>query len=274
MSFRFQKLYADLVGEDGTVCITYLAWLDVLGSRSTYAGLELYSPDGSREVLRARPRSHVVDDTGIEIELEVPGGTFRLRQRSLHHAWVPSGRTAHPAIDWSVVTARAESEGDLRTDARRSRWRGTGYADWVEVRRPTRMLGLGLLQWGRLHLPDETIVFNGVRLRSGQQWKRVARWSAAGAQEEADFAVRHADGAMMLVLPSADPRPVHVVDGRTLHSGDPIDPQRFPGIFERTLSSVITGRALEDRQVGRARRPGARASGWAVYETVRFGAQS
>jgi hypothetical protein len=274
MSFRFKKLYADLVGEDGTVCITYLAWLEVLGSRSTFAGLELYSPDGTRQVVRARPRSHAVDATGIEIELEVPGGTFRLHQRSLHHAWMPSGQSAHPAIHWSVVTARAESEGELCTDGTHSRWRGIGYADWVEIRRPTRMLGLGLLQWGRLHLPDETIVFNGVRLRSGQQWKRVAHWSTAGEQEEADFAVTHGHRAMTLMLPGADASPVHVLDGRTLHSGDPIDPQRFPGIVERTLSAVITGRAVEDRRVGRVRRPGAKASGWAVYETVRFGAQS
>jgi hypothetical protein len=136
------------------------------------------------------------------------------------------------------------------------------------------MLGLGLLQWGRLHLPGETIVFNGVRLRSGQQWKRVARWSASGAQEGSDFAVSHGKGAMTLLFPSADARPVHVVDGRTLHAGDPIDPQRFPGFLERTLSAVITGRAQEDRQVGRVRYPGARASGWGVYETVRFGVQS
>jgi hypothetical protein len=223
VSFRFQKLYADLVAEDGTVCITYLAWLEVLGSRRTFAGLELYSPDGKREVFRARPRSYVVDDTGIAVELDVRGGTFRLRQKSLHCGWLPSGASAHPAIDWSVLTARAKSVGDLCVDASRSQWQGIGYADLVELRRPARTLGLDLLQWGRLHLDDETIVFNSVRLRSGEQWKRVALCSAARARERCDFALSHVDGATMLMLPGLDARQVSMVNRRSLHSGNPID---------------------------------------------------
>ena len=53
MPYRFKKLYADLIAEDGSVCIAYMAETHVLGTTYPHAGLECYWPDGRRDVYRA-----------------------------------------------------------------------------------------------------------------------------------------------------------------------------------------------------------------------------
>ncbi len=258
MSFRFKKLYADCVTDDGTVCVVYVAWLDVFGARSTHAGLELYSPDGRREVIRARALSHHVDADGVTIELDVPGGPFVLEQRSVHGAWVPSGGPPHENLQWSVVTARAETVGRFTSDPSRPVLRGLGYADWVDIGRPTRRLGLRLLQWGRVHLPDSTVVFNIVGFKSRGSWIRGAEWSDDGPREVGELAIVGADDAVnVLTMPARrsteGTTSIDIERARTLHAGDPIDAERFPGVVERVLSGVITGPADEDRRLGRAR---------------------
>src|SRR5215212_1719791 len=107
MAYRFTKLYCDLVADDGTVVVAYVAWLDLFGSRTAYAGVELYGADGTREVIRARPLAHHVDADGVEIELDLPSGRFAMSQQAIHGAWRPSGTAAHRHLDWSVVAARA-----------------------------------------------------------------------------------------------------------------------------------------------------------------------
>src|SRR5207244_12700079 len=46
MTFRFRKLYADVVSDDGTVTIVYLTWLELWGARFASAGVERYGSDG------------------------------------------------------------------------------------------------------------------------------------------------------------------------------------------------------------------------------------
>jgi hypothetical protein len=252
MSYRFTKLYSDLVCDDGTVVVAYAAWLDLFASRTAYAGVELYGPDGTRDVIRARQVEHRADANGVRIVLDVPSGRFTLEQQTIHGGWLPSGASPHRHLDWRVVCARASAEA--RFDGRVLR--GIGYSDWVEVGCATRSLGLAQLQWGRVHLEDSTVVFNSVRFRSGRSWSRVAEWSARGPRELADV---ESVGLQM-------------ARARTLHEGNPIDPQRFPGLFERTLSRMITGPADEDRRLSRAL--GADSHGWALHETVSFGREA
>jgi hypothetical protein len=269
VSFRFRKLYADLVAGDGTVCIAYLAWLDVWGVETRFAGLELYTPDGHRKVVRARPHRHLVDGARVEIELELPDGRFVLRGRSRLGAWQPCGDHVDAALDWSVLAARTESAATLGS-GRDSRFLfGVGYADWVELRRPPRALGLDLVQWGRVHLGDETVVFNAVRMRSGHTWKRAAHWSSAGLRESMDFGPPTGHRGM-LSLPWQDVGSLVLGPARTLHAGNPIDSLRFPGTVERAISAWIAGPAIEERRVAQVHRDGT-GPGWAVHETVQFG---
>jgi hypothetical protein len=256
MSYRFTKLYSDLVADDGTVVVAYAAWLDLFGSRTAYAGVELYGPDGSRDVIRARQVEHQADANGVEIVLDVPSGRFTMSQRTIHGGWIPSGGTPHRHLDWRVVCARASSVA--RFDGRELH--GIGYSDWVEVGCATRSLGLSELQWGRVHLDDSTVVFNSVRFRSGRSWSRIAEWSVRGPRELGDV----------------DVVGLKMARARTLHAGNPIDPQRFPGRFERALSRMITGPADEDRRLSHAHVPhlGDDARGWALHETVSFGRQA
>lgn len=253
MSYRFTKLYSDLVADDGSVVVAYAAWLDLFGSRTAYAGVELYAPDGSRDVIRARQVDYQIDDEGVRLVLDVPSGRFTMSQRTVHGAWRPSGGAPHPRLDWKVVCARAASRAAI--DGRT--FLGTGYSDWVEVSRPTRSLGLAQLQWGRVHLADATLVWNDVRFRSGESWSRVAEWSERGPRE----------------LRDGDLAGLEMARARTLHAGNPIDAQRFPGVLERAISRLLTGPADEDRRLSRVRAPhlGDGARGWALHETVSFG---
>src|SRR5437773_9886988 len=57
MTFRFRKLYADVVSDDGTVTIVYLTWLELWGARFASAGVERYGSDGGRDVQHAPPQA-------------------------------------------------------------------------------------------------------------------------------------------------------------------------------------------------------------------------
>jgi len=92
MTFRFRKLYADVVSDDGTVTIVYLTWLELWGARFASAGVERYGSDGGREVQHARPQAwqfnpdSVGDGWGVRLEL--PRGDLN----------PPFGRGARTAI--------------------------------------------------------------------------------------------------------------------------------------------------------------------------------
>lgn len=273
MGFQFEKLYADVVTPDGTVCIAYLAWLDVWGLRSAYAGLELYWPDGRREVVQAQPRPEPVDWSRREIHFsfDVPGGPFLLEYQVVHGAWTPEGPPCDD-LRWCVKAARAEASGRWLGDPRRPVLRGIGYADWVELGRPTRRLNLGLLRWGRVHLPETTLVFNAVDFRAGPSWQRAARWSDDGRTEYQLLGIERTPSGTEVRLPGLAGQ-LNIEPGRALHVGDAIDRARFPGAVERLVSSAVTGPAKERRLLGRARwsGQGQPSSAWALHETVRFG---
>jgi hypothetical protein len=127
-----------------------------------------------------------------------------------------------------------------------------------------------VLQWGRVHLADQTLVFNSIALASGETWARARRWSDGGTSEFTAFMIERSTRGVDVVLPGQSP--VRLEPHRTLHAGDPIDRARFPNLIERLASSVLTGRAEEERRFDRARSLGNYgAAGWAIHEQVRFG---
>ena len=268
MRFLFEKLYADLVTADGTVCVAYLAWLDAWGMRKAYAGLELYWPDGLREVVRARPRTNRADlGDAIHLSLDVPGGPFVMDHRVRHGGWTPSGDPPGEGIRWCVKAARADVVARWTGDRSRPVLEGIGYSDWVEIARPVRSLALGTLRWGRIHMPDSTIVFDAIDFGSRRSWRRAARWTASGMTEHETFELDASQVGASVWLPETSPVGLEIA--RELHAGDAIDAARFPSALDRMMSRAVTGRAVERRSLSRLR-PG----GWALHESVRFGTRS
>ena len=233
--FRFRKLYLDVVTPAGDAVIVYLTWLDVLGLRQASAGVELYPADGAREVHHARTRvppeavgellaGHAVAFRTVNDEVEV-----RIEEAAA--PWHPEGDSPHGALRWRVVTPRARVH--VRVGHRT--FHGEGYADWVELDRPLRWLGVTAVRWGRVHEGSGAAVHCEVAFADGRTWSRSRGWN----------------GAM----------PSHPATGRVLHEGPALDEQRFPARMARALARMATGPLHERRLL----------NGYALCEEVRRG---
>jgi hypothetical protein len=275
MGFRLEKLYADLITADGTVCVAYQAWLDAWGIRRAFAGLELYWPDGTRDVIQARPHPGPLSrrEGALDLSFDVPGGPFVLTFGATHPAWTPAGGAPCDALRWSVKVPRAQVVGRWMGDPRRPELRGVGYADWVEMDRPARALKLGLLRWGRAHLPDGTLVYSTVQFRSGRSWQRAALWSDGRPAQWSVVGVHETESGTTVELPG-HPERLLLAPRRELHVGHAIDRERFPRALRRMLSSAVTGPAVEKRSLSSAGWASdcAASGSWSLHETVRFGA--
>jgi hypothetical protein len=281
LSFKFRKLYADLVTDGGDVCVAYLAWLQIWRWRTAFAGLELYWADGRREVIRAT-RSPTEEDIlhgkrAFEVRLELPEGPFVLSYEDVLPAWDPGHVVPSQALSWSVGVPRGEVVARWLHDSERPVLFGRGYTDWVEINRPPRRLGLRQLEWGRVHLPDVALVFNSVRFGSGPGWMRAAEWSErAGTAEWHALRLETQRNSTRLSLPArrwGSGRCVIMEHHRTLHRGPALDAARFPRVLERLGTHALTGLTQETRWLSRVQAPdyGSGATAWALHERVRFG---
>lgn len=259
----YRKLYADIVAEDGTVCIVYATWLDLVGWRQHAAGYELYPPSGTRTVVRATAPARVDADRadGVRLQFATPAGAFAFTCRP---------GTAAPALDhhpasglrWSVVVAAGDAEARGITGFDRG-MRGRGYADWVAFARPPRRLGIGRVQWGRAHAGGRSLVFNRVIMRSGHEWQ--TSWD--GQRWSAELELIEKDGRLAEVR--AGTNVVAIDAGRILHEGAALDRDRMPVRAERTLARALAGPIREVRRLSAADLAG--VAGVALHEDVRFG---
>jgi hypothetical protein len=280
-AYTFQKLYADVVAPDGTVCITYASWLSVLGRTLFLGGVEVYDPAGGRYVERARRGdlltsapsngSDATSSGDLTVRLSLPSGPFALTLRSGWHTPLPDFPL--PGLTWAVHAPRAEATARWSD---REPLAGTGYADWVTLDRATRRYPLQMLEWGRVHLEDETALFTRLTLRTGRTWERgliVGRPSEApGAWQSDRVRTRWYDGVLGVAAGRDEIAAYHLRPVRCLHDGAPNDPERFPRRWERALIGVLTGSSHETRWLSRATASGDTSrAGWAVHKEVRFG---
>jgi hypothetical protein len=263
VTYAFEKLYADLVTDDGTVCIVYLTWTEILGLRHATAGYELYTPDGKREVVHARraPARPDLDSGAWTVRLDVPGGPFELCHSARSGAWAPIGGPT--SLSWSVKTARADVEARWLGDEPRA-LRGRGYADWVTLHRVTRRLGLRRVNWGRAHVGEATIIWNCIESQSGEVWSCALSTDGARRDESRDLELGGPG-------PGRVPRGLELGDGRVLHDGPALDRERVPSATLRGLVKLVNPPVTETRWVSRARLGGGLETGWALHEHVRFG---
>src|SRR5437773_3218019 len=153
MTFRFRKLYADVVSDDGTVTIVYLTWLELWGARFASAGVERYGSDGGREVQHARPQAwqfnpdSVGDGWGVRLEL--PRGDLELRYQSALSSWRPSGDLPDPAMEWRGLIPPGPVVGRSGGPA----LRGTGDCHRVGLLPPPPLLGVRWPPSGGVPLP-------------------------------------------------------------------------------------------------------------------------
>jgi len=269
VGYGFRKIYADLVTADGTVCVAYLTWVRLLRRWTGMGGAEIYWPDGRREILRAtvEPELLEVDQPAARgpLRLELGELTFELEYTDEHGSWAPSEPSPAPALHWQVL--RTRGLGRVRwSDPSRPPLEGLGYTDWVQIDRPTRLLGFRSLRWGRVHLPDRTLILEELRTKAGD-WRPGLEWSreAGPRAGEARF---HPDGGSGAVR-VAGGEPVELTAVRVLHDGSAFDAERVPSAVERALCVAVGGPTYETRWLARARCGD--AEGWALHEAVRFG---
>ncbi len=273
--YLLRKVYADLVSDDGEVLVVYLGWLRTAGLRTAYAAVERYAPDGTRTIVRGRPPA-AEPVPGPDGSTEFPvstsdGRVFRLVHHEPLPGWLPAGEPIAPTVHWQVRTPRARATAGWDGEPPLT---GRGYCDHVEMFRPPRFSGLARLRWGRLHLPDATVVFNTVTRPDGTAWAQVAQWDATGVRtvtesdgSPTDYSGSDGPADTVLKLPGAA-YPLSRL--RVLHAGEPIDSDRFPGRLLRTVGRLANGPSYETRWLSRATGPDG-ATGTALHESVRFG---
>ena len=274
MWFHYDKLYADLVAPDGTLCVAYVARLRLAGLTLDSAGVELYTTDGARTVQRARSAPSIescLGDGALHVALELEDGRFELQQAVRAGRWRPSSPHPSPHLQWTVEVARAAARAEWSANGTPHTLIGTGYADRVTLTRPPRALGISRLRWGRVHLPHATIVFNALEPVRGASWRRALYWpDTDGPREWCDVDVAGDDLRTRVTWPAGTSlEPLDLRRERVLHEGAALDGARFPSRAERWLTQILSGPLRETRQLSRVE--GA-APAWALHETVAFGA--
>ncbi|HKA90141.1 MAG TPA: hypothetical protein VKE22_20915, partial [Haliangiales bacterium] len=193
------------------------------------------------------------------VELDVPGGPFRIVHTPRAGGFTPAGSPA--ALTWAVTAACADVEARWLGDAGRGVLRGRGYADRVTLHRIARRLGLRRVDWGRAHVGDITIVWNRIEAERGT-------WSCTLATDGVRRDEGH-DVELCEVGPALAPRGLELAEGRVLHDGPAMDEERVPSAAVRGLVRLVSPPIAERRWVRRARLRG--RAGWALHEHVRFG---
>lgn len=262
--FHYRKLYADLVTEDGTVCVGYASWLSCFGFQLRSAGFELYQVGERRRVVRARgPVSVEHDAFALRLSFGTEEGPFSL---ALQRAAAPAHSAPlrlTDALRWRVLlTGAAASAHGLRGPAATN---GTGYADLVEMSLPPRSLGLRSVEWGRGHVAQESFVFTRACFRDGGVFRGALRDGAPSSELELRRSSGDAD--LDLLLPGGA---IRVESERVLHCGSALDAARFPSRAERALVRLCSGRVEETRWLARATFPSG-ASAHALHERVLMG---
>jgi hypothetical protein len=259
--FRYRKLYVDLVTERGEVCVGYATWLKLAGYGMQSAGFERYTPQGERRVERAVGAARFERrDGSVRLALDTARGPFAIELIGARGtSSEPQSLTPH--LSWQVLARGAEARLTL---ARGEVLIGSGYADYVEMTRPPRALGLLQVEWGRGHAGADGFVFTRATFRDGKVFasaleveKPCAEWRLS-ARRETGIDLQLPGGAVTLQ------------NTRVLHEGSALDRARFPGACERLLARFLSGKVQETRWLARAEFASG-SSAWALHERVLLG---
>ena len=277
--FALRKLYVDVVDEQDTVWIFYFVDLGSLFFRQRLAGVEKY-PRSGKPLFRRVSATPVWPDEPKHNEpfyfrMDLAEGPVEFSGIPLHPPWIPAGAPLPLPINWHVVAPRLAVT--LRCPDSSRPLSGVGYADFVNLRRLPRSLGLRHLRWGRAHGREETFAFTSVVPQQGRPWQRAALWRGEGAPLEWDrFSIEERSDGMILQTTDASRQAAHCFslgNERVLRQGDTMDSGRFPHAGERFVYRLIMGPAAESRWAGSAQLDGGELSihEGALHESVDFG---
>lgn len=277
MVFFYQKLYTDCITSSGDIFIVYLTWLRWLGVEQCACGFEWYSPDGTRKVHQTskppRDLNGLHEEGAISFSLDLPSPLHVQITPSLS-PWRPSGTSPLQGLSWSNRVPRANVQLRWETPSSPTLWEGDGYADWVEITQRPSTLPLQTLQWGRLHLPETTVVYTHLIAKDGTPWTRVGEWSQGEFRETHDLTLQDQAPAFHLELsqPLASSQCYTLTPQRVLHQGDAINKERYPQVLQRTIARWLSGPMTETRWYSRVQsQTDPRQTGWALHERVFFG---
>jgi len=257
--FRYRKLYVDLVSERGEVCVVYSTSLSIAGLELNSAGFERYTPEGERHVERALGVAEIEKGPGrLRLSFDTARGALSLNLRGAETSTYPQALTPH--LSWQIVAGSGESRLAHADGVVLS---GSGYADYVEMTRPPRALGLRTVEWGRGHVGSEGFVFTRATFRDGS----VFQSALDAGRQCGDWRLDRDSEKTLVDLPSGA---VELWNERLLHEGSALDRARFPALGERLVAQLCSGRVHERRWLARARFPSG-ASGWALHERVALG---
>jgi hypothetical protein len=264
--YDFRKIYADLVAEDGTVCIVYRTWVRLFRAWHERSGFELHAPDGTRTVhLGARTSAPPEPDAplaALPLRLGTGGDGVELTIEEEHGGFDPG--PACEGLSWSVKLGA----GRVRARGPGFDLRGRGYVDLVRLTRITRRLGMRQLAWGRAHAGEATFVWTALDFADGRAFRAGARWDG-GTRAEGGLEVGIDRGGAGIV--SVAGRSLALEAGRVLWDGDAFDRARIPSAFDRLVTRAVGGPTHQLRWLGRATDHETGTSGDALYERVRFG---
>ena len=273
--FKLSKIYFDLVTEDGTVVIAYVTDVRALGARLAPAGVERYSPDGQRFVRTGRASLSLASEPDVDslscVDFDFGDARYRLEVAPQLGGFAPP-HSSQLGFRWSCKLARYS--GQLRRlDRAEPVLSGDGYADFVELTGLPRALGMRRLQWGRVHLPEQTLVYTELERASGPAFAGASLWAARERQPLGELCITYDGTGQRTTLVDPGGRVfLSLTPERVLHSGTATDRRRFPSAVEQLFYRLVGGAMREQRWVSRATcGAGSGQVGWAVHELVEFG---
>ncbi len=271
-SYEFRKLYVDVVTSDGDVVVVYLTYVCLAGMWTARASVEWYPKVGQRRLLHGvLPPPIIGPDTALgdlPLQIDLPNGTFHLSLAPQLGRWEPQQPSPVDSLHWHIKAVRTKAQCDWTLDGKTGSLKGTGYADWVHITRPTRMLGMRNVYWGRVHFPDRTVVFEQLETNLGVVWDVGLDWSLNVATPRflAGPPHIHANGRGAIALTDG---PLHLEPKNVLHKGDAFDAKRIPNLLDRWAAVLLGGSTKQTRWLGSGHLCG--VSGSALYEHVQFG---
>lgn len=261
--FRYRKLYTDVVTPAGSVCVGYATWLHLLGYELRSAGYEWYPAAGERRVFRARGPAKVdLGEGDVRLRFTTAGGAFSLNLQARVEQRQGEAQRLTSHLSWRVLASGAPARA--RGVSGEGEVLGTGYADYVEMTRPPRALGLRSVEWGRGYAGEESFVFTQARFGDGRVFASALGDGQASSQLEL---LGSGSGDLDLRL---DQGRITLRNQRVLHEGSALDSARFPRLPERALARLCSGPIHEMRWLARASFPSG-ATALALHERVRLG---
>jgi hypothetical protein len=185
-TFLLEKWYADVLLDDGSVLIVYLAWMRVLGVPVARASAELHAVGRPPVIGHATARDVKGSDGALAF------GPARIEGRTL--AWETDGLSGtlryeprHPSVTlrepflesgarrllWTVEVPDADVSGELRWPGGGLAILGRGYRDRVFFDIPPWRFPIRELRWGRAVAGPHACIWNTAVTADGTI---TARW--------------------------------------------------------------------------------------------------